>query len=218
MQAPVAQAFDLAREPQATYDAYNTGRFGLGCLLARRPVESGARFVEVSTEYIPFLGFDTHDNGHTRLIRMKELIDRPIAQLVRDLEERGLLQRTLFVLASEFSRAVLIEGKADNRVVAGQVDQPNKIVEPKYFGTQRHFAGASSVLMFGGGTRQGSLYGGTEDAPPCGTIDKPINTTNLHASIYHAMGIPPDYGVEIEQRPFYVTPDGKGEPVPELFG
>ena len=69
---------------------YNTGRFGLGCLLARRLTEVGARFIEVTTEYIPFLNWDTHDNGHTRLADMKKQIDAPIAQLVLDLEERGL--------------------------------------------------------------------------------------------------------------------------------
>ncbi len=217
LDSPAARAFDLALEPQGSFDSYNTGRFGLGCLLARRLVESGARFVEVSTEYIPFLGFDTHDNGHTRMISMKQLIDRPIAQLVRDLDDRGLLDRTLIVLASEFSRAVLIEGKADKRVIEGQVDQPNKIVEPKYYGMHRHFTGASSVLMFGGGVRRGSVYGVTDEAPPCGTIEKPISITDLHATIYHALGIPPDFGVEVEQRPFYVTEDGKGKPVKELF-
>ncbi len=57
---------------KASYDIYNTGRFGLGCLLARRLVESGARFVEVTTEYIPFRYWDTHENGHTRTVRMKQ--------------------------------------------------------------------------------------------------------------------------------------------------
>ena len=217
LDSPASKAFDLALEPTETYDAYNTGRFGLGCLLARRLVESGARFVEVSTEYIPFLGFDTHDNGHTRMIRMKELIDRPIAQLVLDLETRGLLDRTLIVLASEFSRAVLIEGKAGKRVIAGQVEQPNQIAEPKYFGMHRHFTGASSVLMFGGGIRRGLAYGQTDDAPPCGTVDKPVSITDLHATVYRAMGIPANYRVEVEKRPFYVTQDGKGTAIEDLL-
>src|SRR2546426_8417169 len=82
----------------------NTGRFGLGCLLARRLTEAGARFIEVTTEYIPFRHWDTHENGHERSIGMKRDIDAPIAQLVLDLEERGLLNRTLIVLASEFGR------------------------------------------------------------------------------------------------------------------
>ena len=102
------------------------GRFGLGCLLARRLVESGARFVEVTTEYIPFLNWDTHENGHERLVGMKQQIDAPVAQLVLDLEERGLLNRTLIVLASEFSRDLLVEGKPD-RKVKDQVDVPDLI-------------------------------------------------------------------------------------------
>ena len=71
----------------------------------------GARFIEVTTEYIPFFNWDTHENGHARLEAMKRQIDTPIAQLVLDLEERGLLQRTLIVVTSEFSRDALIEGK-----------------------------------------------------------------------------------------------------------
>src|SRR5688572_8259320 len=84
--SPAAKAFDLTLEPKASYDKYNTGRFGLGCLLARRLVESGARFIEVTTEYIPFLNWDTHENGHTRLTDLKKAVDAPIAQLVLDLE------------------------------------------------------------------------------------------------------------------------------------
>src|SRR5678815_1522886 len=103
LSSPAAKAFDLSLEPRATYDKYNTGKFGLGCLLARRLVEVGARFIEVTTEYIPFLNWDTHENGHTRLVDIKKQIDAPIAQLVRDLEECGRLDRTLIVVASEFS-------------------------------------------------------------------------------------------------------------------
>ena len=90
MNAPAAKAFDLSLEPRKSYDIYNNGRFGLGCLLARRLVEEGARFIEVSTEYVPFLGWDTHDNGHTRTVGLKKMIDAPIAQLIRDLEDAGL--------------------------------------------------------------------------------------------------------------------------------
>ena len=93
-------AFDITKEPKAIYDRYNTGRFGLGCLLARRLAESGARFIEVTTEYVPFLHWDTHEKGHETYARMKKEIDRPIAQLVLDLEQRGMLDRTLVVLAS----------------------------------------------------------------------------------------------------------------------
>src|SRR5882672_10893027 len=114
--SPAAKAFDLSREPKASFDKYNNGRFGQGCLLARRLVEAGARFIEVTSEYIPFKYWDTHDNGHTRVADLKKTIDAPVAQLILDLEERGLLDRTLIVLASEFSRDMVVEGKPDNKV------------------------------------------------------------------------------------------------------
>ena len=88
-------AFDLTKEPKANFEKYNTGRFGQGCLLARRLTEAGARFIEVTTEYVPFVHWDTHENGHTTVKRLKDEIDRPIAQLILDLEKRGLLERTL---------------------------------------------------------------------------------------------------------------------------
>ena len=109
--SPAAKAFDLSLEPKKSYDIYNTGRFGMGCLLARRLTEAGARFIEITSEYIPFRFWDTHENGHERAAGMKEQIDRPIAQLMLDLEERGLLNRTLIVLASEFGRDMMVEGK-----------------------------------------------------------------------------------------------------------
>ena len=104
LKSPDAQAFDLNDEPEKSFNVYNTGRFGQGCLMARRLVEKGARFISVTTEYEPFLGWDTHENGHERLQKMKSEIDAPIAQLIRDLEERGLLDRTLVIVATEFSR------------------------------------------------------------------------------------------------------------------
>ncbi|MFN0195103.1 MAG: DUF1501 domain-containing protein [Planctomycetaceae bacterium] len=217
MSSPAAAAFDLSLEPKESYDAYNTCKFGQGCLLARRLTEAGARFIEVTTEYGPFLQWDTHDNGHTRLAKLKQEIDRPIAQLVLDLEARGLLDRTLIVLASEFSRDMMVEGKAD-KPVRGQVDQPNVITELKHYGMHRHFTAASSVLMFGGGMKQGFLYGKTADERPCTTIENPVTVTDLHSTIYAAMGIAPDYQVTVEQRPFYVTVDGKGQAVEALFG
>src|SRR4029453_16547762 len=113
LRSPSAKAFDLSLEPKASFDAYNTGRFGQGCLLARRLVESGARYVEVTSEYIPFLYWDSHENGHERAAAMKKMIDAPIAQLVRDLDERGLLDRTLVILASEFGRYAVTEGRAE---------------------------------------------------------------------------------------------------------
>ena len=75
-------------------------------------------------------------------------IDAPVAQLIRDLEERGLLDRTLVVIATEFGRDMMTEGKPD-QTVKDQVKQPDIMTEPKHYGMHRHFTGASCVLMFG---------------------------------------------------------------------
>src|SRR5437773_2478100 len=211
-----AKAFDLSLEPRASYGVYNTGRFGLGCLLARRLAEAGARFVEVTSEYIPFKNWDTHENGHQRLIDMKRLIDAPVAQLVLDLEQRGLLDRTLIVMASEFGRDMMLEGKP-GKPVKDQVTVPESITEPKYYGMHRHFTDAGCVLLFGGGARRGLLYGKTADERPCKTVENPVTIEHLHATIYRAMGIPPDLSYEVEKRPVHVTRDGKGKPIRELF-
>ena len=192
------------------------GRFGLGCLLARRLVEAGARFIEVTTEYIPFLNWDTHENGHARMIDMKAMIDGPVAQLILDLEERGLLDRTLVVLASEFSRDMMIEGK-DTARVREQVKVPERIEEPKYYGMHRHFTDAGCVLLFGGGVKRGFVYGETAPERPCKAIVNRLPIEDLHASIYRAVGIPAGLAYDVEERPFYVTKDGKGKVVEELF-
>lgn len=214
--SPAAKAFDLSQEPKEVYDIYNTGRFGLGCLLARRLCEVGARFIEVTTEYQPFKHWDTHEDGHERLIGLKRAIDAPVAQLVLDLEARGLLDRTLIVLASEFSRDMLTEGKPDNKV-QDQVEVPAVLTESKHYGMHRHFTDAGSVLMFGGGIKKGHLHGITADERPCKTVEKPVKTMDLHATMYRAMGIPPTLAYEVERRPFYTTKDGLGKPVMELF-
>jgi hypothetical protein len=211
-----AKAFDLALEPKESFEKYNTGRFGLGCLLARRLTEAGARFIEVTTEYIPFRHWDSHENGHERARTMKADVDRPITQLVLDLEERGLLGRTLIVLASEFGRDMIVEGKPDKRV-RDQIKQPDIIQEPKFYGMHRHFSEAGSVLMIGGGVKKGFLYGETANERPCSVVNNPVKIEDLHATIYHAMGIPADLAYEVEKRPFYVTRDGKGKPIQDLF-
>ena len=77
----------------------------------------------------------------------------------------------------------------------------------------RHFTAAGSVLMFGGGVKQGHLFGKTANERPCKTIENPATITDLHATIFQAMGIPPTYNVNVEQRPFYATKDGKGQPL-----
>jgi hypothetical protein len=210
-------AFDLAREPKENYDRYNTGRFGLGCLLARRLTEAGARFIEVTTEYVPFLHWDTHENGHATYARLKGEIDRPIAQLILDLEERGLLDRTLVILASEFSRDMMIEGVPGSTAIDQSRAKTDVMKEPIHYGLHRHFTGSGSVLLFGGGMKKAFLYGETAPERPLLVTKDPIGIPDLHATILTAMGISPRTAFDIEKRPFFVTQDGKGQPVQALF-
>lgn len=216
LKSPEAKAFDLTQEPKESYDIYNTGKFGLGCLMARRLTEQGARFISVTTEYEPFKGFDTHENGFTRIQDMKKLIDRPIAQLIGDLDRLGRLDRTLVIVASEFSRDMMVEGRP-GATVKEQVDQPDVINELKNYGMHRHFTDGCSMLMFGGGIRKGNVYGKTADERPCKTVENPIVIDQVHQTIYHALGIPEDASYIIEKRPFYTTPDGKGKAEMNLF-
>jgi len=217
LSSPERAAFDLSQEPRESYDRYNTGRFGQGCLLARRLVEAGARFIEVTTEYIPFEGWDTHEEGHTRATKMKQSIDRPIAELVVDLEQRGLLDRTLVIVASEFSRDMLIEGVPGSTAKDQSRAVSDTLQELRHYGLHRHFTGGSSVLLFGGGFKRGFLYGETARERPLVAVNSPITVTDLHATILTAMGISPKSAFTIEKRPFYVTEDGKGQAVAELF-
>ncbi len=240
LSSPAAKAFDLSLEPienvkkylpegvdpnrsfrasesrDGSYEREMAGRFGLGCLLARRLCEVGARYIEVTTEYIPFLNWDTHENGHTRAADMKRTIDGAVSQLILDLEERSLLNRTLVVLASEFSRDMMTEGKPDKKV-KDQVEVPERIEDPKHYGMHRHFTDAGCVLLFGGGIKRGFLYGRTADERPVKTIENPVHIEDMHATIYTALGISPRLAYEVERRPFYVTRDGLGRPIQELF-
>jgi hypothetical protein len=127
------------------------------------------------------------------------------------------LNRTLIVLASEFSRDAMIEGKPDKKV-KDQVPVPDKIEELKHYGMHRHFTDAGSVLMFGGGVKKGYLHGKTAEERPCKTLEKRVVIEDLHASIFHALGFGPKTAYEIEKRPFYVTRDGEGKPILDLFG
>jgi uncharacterized protein (DUF1501 family) len=216
LSSPAAKAVDLALEPESSRAKSGNTRFGEGCLLARRLVEAGARFIEVTSEYIPFRYWDTHENGHTRAQGMKATIDSPVAQLILDLEERGLLDRTLVVLATEFGRDMMTEGKPGNEV-KNQVNVPDVMTEPKHYGMHRHFTEASSVLLFGGGIAKGKVYGETASERPCRIVKDPVTITDLHATLYTLMGIAPDTAYEVERRPVYATKDGKGKLVPGLL-
>lgn len=210
-------AFDISLEPPEVRAKYDTGRFGRGCLLARRLIEAGARFVEVTTEYVPFLYWDTHANGHETVAGLHKEIDMPIATLVTDLEERGLLDRTLIIVASEFSRDAIVEGKPGSNASDQATFKVDKVSEMKHYGLHRHFTGGTNVLMFGGGMKRGFLYGETAPERPLVAIKDPVSVMDLHATIMTAMGISPKTSFDVENRPFYVTEDGKGQPVMDLF-
>lgn len=211
------EAFDISLEPEESRKLYDNSRFGRGCLLARRLVEAGTRFVEVTTEYVPFLHWDTHANGHETVARMHSEMDQPIAQLIRDLELRGLLDRTLVVIASEFSRDALIEGVPGSNAADQATERVEAVSEMKHYGLHRHFTGGTNVVMFGGGMKRGFVYGKTADQRPLIAVENPVSIADLHATIMTAMGISPHAGFDIEGRPFYVTQDGKGQAVKELF-
>ncbi len=171
----------------------------------------------MTTEYVPFVHWDTHENGHTTAARMKQEIDRPIAALILDLEQRGLLDRTLVVLASEFSRDMMIEGVPGSNARDQSRAVSNTMQQMIHYGLHRHFTGAGSVLMFGGGVKRGFLYGETAPERPLLVTRDPISIRDLHATILTAMGISPRTAFEVERRPFYVTDDGRGQPVRALF-
>ncbi len=210
-------AFDISLEPAESLKKYDTGRFGRGCLLARRLVEAGARFIEVTTEYVPFLHWDTHANGHTTLVGMKKQIDGPVAQLILDLESRGLLDRTLVVLASEFSRDMIIEGRPGSNALDQATERVDVFKEMKHYGQHRHFTAGSCVAMWGGGMKKGYLHGASAPQRPFSAIKDPVTVMDLHSTIFTAMGISPKTVFDVEKRPFYATEDGKGQAVQALF-
>jgi len=128
----------------------------------------------------------------------------------------AVCNRTLVVLASEFGRDAITEGKV-GKEVKDQSKTPDVMSLPKHYGMHRHFTGAGSVVMFGGGVKKGFVYGKTADERPCTTIENPVPVENLHATIYHALGIAPNQSYLVEKRPVFVTKDGKGQPIRDLF-
>lgn len=128
-----------------------------------------------------------------------------------------MLDRTLVIVATEFSRDMMIEGVPGSNAVDQSLAKSDTLEEPKHYGLHRHFTGGSSVLLFGGGVKKGYVHGATADERPLVAVEKPVTITDLHATIFTAMGISPKTAYDIEKRPFYATEDGKGRPVTELF-
>jgi hypothetical protein len=222
MDSPVKKAFDfLTDEKPETLKAYDVGhRFGHGCLLARRLVEMGARFVEVEYQYAAFRGFDMHENGKPRMEQMKAQVDRPIGTLIKELKERGLLERTLVVVATEFGRTIANQpaaGAEPDGFAEKATGAELAIENERMYGFHGHFSSCNSMLFFGGGMKKGFAYGKTSDAHPMLPVENPVSLTDVHATIYKAMGIPADHNYVTEGRPFYVTKDGKGKAIEGMF-
>jgi hypothetical protein len=236
MDSPVKKAFNYRQdEKPATLAAYQPkiaandeldssyyygNRFGEGCLLARRLVEAGARYVQVEYQYGPFKGFDMHENGQKRMQEMKKQIDAPIAQLIRDLHDRGLLKRTLVCIATEFGRTVAAAPSAGVEPEgATEVHDGQKLVieNEKMYGFHGHFSSGNQMLFFGGGFKGGYVHGKTAERHPMVPVENVCKLTDVHATIYQALGIPADRSFETEGRPFYVTKDGKGQAIDAML-
>jgi hypothetical protein len=222
MDSPVKRAFDFAKvEKPEVLKAYDVGhRFGHGCLLARRLIELGARFVEVEYQYAAFRGFDMHENGKTRMEQMKAQIDRPIGTLIRELKERGLLERTLVVIATEFGRTIANQpaaGAEPDGFAEKATGAELTIENERMYGFHGHFSSCNSLLFFGGGMKKGFTYGKTADAHPMVPVENPVGLIDVYATIFKALGIPADHHYVTEGRPFYVTKDGKGKAIEAMF-
>jgi len=170
MQAEAPEAFDLTRESQATHDLYGTDDaetrlFGRQCLLARRLVERGVRFVHVF-DAPANNKWDQHGSLTANLPRNCRSIDRPVAALLTDLRARGLLDDTLVVWGGEFGRTPTAEGK-DGR---------------------EHHPFGFTMWMAGGGIRGGMVHGATDDFGWHAVQDK-VHVHDLHATILHLLGI-----------------------------
>jgi hypothetical protein len=180
MQSSVPELMDIASESATTHDMYGTtyrkGGGGAGkpsfannCLLARRLVERGVRFVQLFDQ-----GWDHHGNVPGRLPGKCKQVDRPIAALIRDLRQRGLLDDTLVVWSAEFGRTPMAQGNND----------PNK----KPSAGRDHHRDAFTLWMAGGGTRPGTVHGATDELGFSITED-PVHVHDLNATILHLMGL-----------------------------
>jgi hypothetical protein len=174
MQREAATAFDVSREPQHVRDLYGKTVFGQSCLLARRLVESGVRFVQVyyvdKREKQPW---DTHADNDNRHRKLCADSDVATAALLTDLKQRGLLEDTLVLWGGEFGRTPYAE-----------VDDKNKKAKP---GRDHHSTGFS-MLLAGGGIKGGLMYGATDEFG-MHAVENRVHVHDLHATILHLLGI-----------------------------
>lgn len=158
------EAFDIAKESDQTRDAYGRNTAGSRLLLSRRLVEAGVRFVTTT-----YGGWDMHDNIHNGITSQVPAFDQAYAALIRDLEQRGLLDSTMVVIASEFGRTPKINGTAG----------------------RDHWPKVFSVVMAGGGIRRGIVHG-SSDSTASEPNENPLSVYDWAATIYHCMGINSD--------------------------
>jgi len=164
MQFQASEAFDVDRETKLTREAYGTGHFANGCLLARRLVERGVRFVQLY--YGNGQPWDTHSGHDEKVRKLCQDVDQPIAALLADLKQRGLLDDTLVVWGGEFGRTPTSEN-----------------------GNGRdHNHHGFSMWMAGGGVKGGMTYGETDDFGFKAAVDK-MHVHDLHATILHLLGL-----------------------------
>jgi uncharacterized protein (DUF1501 family) len=184
------KGFDIAKEPTEMQELYGKSRFGQGCLLARRLVEHGVRFVQVTLG-----GWDTHYDNFTAVPARAKDLDDGIAALLKDLHRRGMLNDTLVVLGTEFGRTPEIIGEHQDG--------------------RDHFPQAFSCLMAGGGVHGGTFYGKKDDKG--GKVVEGLTTPqDLNATIGYALGLPVDQVViSPSGRPFTIA--DKGKPITALF-
>ncbi|MFO0898094.1 MAG: DUF1501 domain-containing protein [Pirellulales bacterium] len=171
MQSEAAEAFDLEREPQEVRGLYGDSNFARSCLLARRLVERGVRFVQVM--YLSKDNnqpWDTHSNNDDRHRELCADSDRATAALLVDLERRGLLEDTLVVWGGEFGRTPYAEPQKEGKA-----------------GRDHHHT-AFSMLLAGGGVKGGLTYGATDELGMHAVEDR-VHVHDLHATILHLLGI-----------------------------
>lgn len=187
------RTFKLDEEPAALRQAYG-GEFGQRCLVARRLVESGVRFIEVShnLNFINGAGWDTHNAGHANQYGLVKELDSAFATLISDLESKHLLDKTLIVIGTEFGRP----GKFD----AG--------------GGRGHQPEGFSLVLAGGGLRHRGAYGVMDDLS-AKIVENPVSVADFHATIHATLGIDPSKNLGAGSRPVPITDGGK--PIAALF-
>jgi hypothetical protein len=179
MQLAVPEVADLNRETAATHALYGlstpeTADFGRGCLLARRLLERGVRFVQMFAGGAfgsPRINWDGHEDMRQNHGQEAKRIDQPLAGLIRDLRQRGMLDDTLLLFTSEFGRTPFTQSKAD--VIGAGRD---------------HNQYGFSVVLAGGGLKPGIAYGSTDDVG-WKAVENRVHWHDLHATVLHLLGI-----------------------------